>query len=357
MGSTFRQKYLDNRVHFCLIVIREYNVAGLDSVKRGFGMAELLSDRDIKKLLGTCIIHGDVGCVRPNSYELRLGSKIRFKLTDEEFTLKEEEWLELGPGESIDITSYEKIDFSAATVQKVFDGSMLFGLINTRTTLMREGVTQVSTKVDAGFKGVLDWELRNNCYKSLKLQFKEKIFNLIIFKLRENEVPELPYGKRPEDFYQDSEGLLPSARKIPAQISEKLIKRAARDKVDHKKQLREAAPPVSYIGEELMQLDGKIEVVDKSVRVLKEKFEEQTKSLTKSLNDHFLKIENVFNKKFIGIYGFFLALVAITLGVIQFFRTTDVTPATIYLPLAIGALIFILTFIGVVSKKRREGDS
>jgi deoxycytidine triphosphate deaminase len=319
-------------------------------------MAELLADKDIKKLIGICIIGGTEECVKPNSYELRLGSKIRFKLTDEEFALKEGEWLELGTGESIDITSYEKIDFSAAAVQKVFEGSMLFGLINTRTTLMREGVTQVSTKIDAGFTGVLDWELRNNYYKSLPLQFKEKIFNLIIFKLKENEIPELPYGKRPEDFYQNSEGLLPSGRKIPAQISEKLIKRPTRDRVDHKKQLREAGPPVSYIGEELMQLDGKIEVVDKSVRVLKEKFEEQTKSLTKSLNEHFLKIENIFNKKFIGIYGFFLALVAITLGVIQIFRTTEVTPLTIYIPLAIGVLIGTITVIGVVSKKKKKGD-
>lgn len=319
-------------------------------------MAELLADKDIKKLIGICVINGTEECIKPNSYELRLGSKVRFKLTDEEFVLKEGEWLELGPGECVAITSYEKIDFSAEAVQRVFKDSMLFGLINTRTTLMREGVTQVSTKIDAGFTGVLDWELRNNYYEPLKLQFKEKIFNLIVFKLKENEIPELPYGKRPEDFYQYSKGLEPSGRKIPPQIPDRLIKRPTRGRVDHKKQLREAGPPVSYIGEELMQLDGKIEVVDKSVRVLKEKLEEQTKSLTKSLNEHFLKIENIFNKKFIGIYGFFLAVVAITLGVIQIFRTTEVTPITIYIPLVIGVLIAIMTIFGVVSKKNKKGN-
>jgi deoxycytidine triphosphate deaminase len=319
-------------------------------------VAELLSDKEIEKLIDICIIGGDKGCIKPNSYELRLGSKIRFKLTEEEFALKEGEWLELGPGESIDITSYQKIDFSTKTVQRIFKDAMLFGLINTRTTLMREGVTQVSTKIDAGFTGVLDWELRNNCYKSLKLEFKEKIFNLMIFKLKENEIPEVPYGARPEDFYQDSEGLKPSARKIPAQIPDRLIKKPTREKVDHKKQLREAGPPVSYIGEELVQLDGEIEVVDKSVRVLKEKLEEQAKSVTKNLNDHFLRIENIFNKKFVGIYGFFLALVAITLGVIQIFRTAEVTPLTIIIPLAIGVLILILTVTGVISKRKTKGD-
>ena len=85
-------------------------------------MAEILADRDLKKLLGTCIKDASEDCIKSNTYELRLGEKVRFKLTDDEIELKPEEWVEFGPGESIDVTSIEIIDFRKESVEKIFKG-------------------------------------------------------------------------------------------------------------------------------------------------------------------------------------------------------------------------------------------
>src|SRR5258705_1221245 len=51
-------------------------------------MAKILSDREIRKLLGTVIVNGDVNCIRPNAYVLRLGAKGEFLNTG----MKDSEW-------------------------------------------------------------------------------------------------------------------------------------------------------------------------------------------------------------------------------------------------------------------------
>ncbi len=50
-------------------------------------MPTILSDTEIKNLLGTVIVNGDVGCIRPNAYVLRLGASGEFLNTGKEFDL------------------------------------------------------------------------------------------------------------------------------------------------------------------------------------------------------------------------------------------------------------------------------
>jgi deoxycytidine triphosphate deaminase len=147
-------------------------------------MAAVLSDRDIKGLIGTVIKEADPTLVNPNGIELRLGHRARFISTGEEVEIPPGSFLQIRPGESIVFASLEALDFSRDTVSSVFPDSMLMALITPTTTMMREGAMNVATKVDAGFVGQLNWGLRNNSYKDLILQNGESIFKLKLLLLK-----------------------------------------------------------------------------------------------------------------------------------------------------------------------------
>ena len=52
-----------------------------------FVMATILSDKELKKLIGSVIIDGDESCIRPNAYILRLGSDGEFKNMNKPFSI------------------------------------------------------------------------------------------------------------------------------------------------------------------------------------------------------------------------------------------------------------------------------
>src|SRR5207245_8236742 len=167
----------------------------------------------------------------------------------------------VSPGETVAISSLEQIDFSAEAVRKLLPDSMLMGFITPTTTMMREGISQVATKIDAGFRGTLNWGLRNGSTRDLVLQHGEPIFKLTLFLLDGDESPDNAYGSRPGDAYQNSEGIARSSRRIPADLPKDRVVASSFDKLDPKKQLREAGYPFNHIGTELTQLHGKFEVV------------------------------------------------------------------------------------------------
>ena len=228
-------------------------------------MAKILADHEIKKLFNTVLIGAEEKYLNPNGIELRLGKNVRYYSTGEEKELKDGFFLKVNPGETVLISSYEKIDFHQETINKIFPNSMLMGLITPTTTMMREGIVQASTKIDAGFRGVLNWGLRNNSTNDLIIQQGEPIFKLTIFLLKKTEMPEIPYGERDRDSYQDTTGIIRSVRNIPADIPKDKLVSSSFDKLDPKKQLREAGYPFDHIGTELTSLHGKFEVVSKDV--------------------------------------------------------------------------------------------
>jgi deoxycytidine triphosphate deaminase len=295
-------------------------------------MADILPDSELEKLLNKCIINPDKDSVKANSYELRLGSQVRFHSTNEVKELKEGQYLELSPSESATIASFETIDFKEETVITLYPDNMLLGLVLPTTTMMREGIAQTSTQVDPGYQGTLNWLIRNNSTKPIVIKYGERVFKLVIFRLGKTETPKVPYGDRSTDSYQGSEGIVRSARKVPADLDDGSVVRATRVKIDPRIQLREAGPPFSHVDTVLREFDGKLQVVSQSVEYITERIKEQNEQLrgkidteTKTLNDKLESVKDTllsqmkafFNEKTTALYGYLLALAAVGTGVFK----------------------------------------
>jgi deoxycytidine triphosphate deaminase len=324
-------------------------------------MARILADRDIRKLIGKVVIDADEKCINPNGIELRLGKHVHFHSTGEEKELGEGLFVRVNPGEALSISSLEKIDFGADSVNEIFPKCMLMGFITPTTTMMREGISQVATKIDAGFQGTLNWGLRNGSTKALIIQYGEPIFKLTIFLLESDESPDVPYGERETDKYQGSEGITRSARRIPADIPKNKIVSSSFDKLDPRKQLREAGYPFDHIGTELTTLHGKFEVVSKDVLLLKDQFESRAKELggkieeeTRALSDKLVesrenlleKVEILFDRKFFRIIGIIIGAISVMYGGLRFLQEKKLESDTIALIAVIaGVLIFLLTYL------------
>jgi len=322
-------------------------------------MAKILADHEIKKLFSTVLIDAEEKYLNPNGIELRLGKDVRFYSTGEEKELEDGFFMKVSPGETVLISSYEKIDFHQETINKIFPNSMLMGLITPTTTMMREGIVQASTKIDAGFRGALNWALRNNSTKDLIIQQGEPIFKLTIFLLKENEIPEIPYGERDRDSYQDTKGIIRSVRNIPVDIPKDKLVSSSFDKLDPKKQLREAGYPFDHIGTELTSLHGKFEVVSKDVMLLKDNFEKkadelsdkitkETGNLSTKLNefrqDFFDKVETIFTKKFTRTIGILIAAAPIMYAIINFLETKNISKNSLaFIALGVGILVSVIT--------------
>lgn len=320
-------------------------------------MAAILPDRDVKKLIGSVIADADPNLVNPNGIELRLGKHVLFHSTDEERELTSGQFLKVSPGENISISSRELIDFRSTKVQELFPGCTLMAFITPTTTMMREGISQAATKIDVGFHGVLNWGLRNSSTKDLILQYGEPVFKLTIFALDEHESPEIAYGDRPKDSYQGSEGIVRSARRIPANIPKTRIVSSTFDNLDPKKQLREAGYPFDHIGTELASLDGKFEVVSSDVRMMRDEFHRTTQELssifsseTKRLSDKIEDtrrslmgtVESLLERKFIRIAGGIVGVLTMLYGGVTYLQETRVGQATITLIAVVAGFLIIL---------------
>src|SRR5271154_2725845 len=105
-------------------------------------VARILSDKDVRKLLGSVILNADENRINPNGIEIRLGKHVLFQSTDEEKELDVGMYLKILPGESVIISSFEDFAFTEETISKVFPGCDLMALITPTTTMMREGIMQ-----------------------------------------------------------------------------------------------------------------------------------------------------------------------------------------------------------------------
>ena len=214
----------------------------------------------------------------------------------------------------------------------------------------------VATKVDAGFVGQLNWGLRNNSHKDLILQHGESIFKLTLLLLQGDEVPEKVYGDRDGDKYQHTEGIKLSGRRIPADIPKSKLIGSSIAKLDPKKQLREAGYPFDHIGSELIQLDGKFEMVSRDVASLTQKIEAETKSVVDKIEEtrrwvgeH---VENIFSKKFLWLVGSLIGGVALLYAVLGYLKTLALADSTLVAIAAAGGII-VLVASTLLSRTRR----
>jgi deoxycytidine triphosphate deaminase len=323
-------------------------------------VAKILADRDLRRLLGSVLVGADPDRLNPNGIELRMGKDVLFHSTGEEFVLEEGQFLKVAPGESVSISSIERIDFGAEEVAKHFPGCMLMGLITPTTTMMREGISQVATKIDAGFRGMLNWALRNGSTRDLLLQYGEPMFKLTVFLLEHDESPEMAYGARDSDRYQDADGIVRSARRIPADIPKRKIVASSFDKLDPKKQLREAGYPFDHIGTELTTLHGKFEVVSKDVMLLKEQFETRTAELSRKIDAETStlserleemrrnvldKVESLFDQKFLKIAGVIIGAIPVMYAGLVFLQGRSVERNTVaFVAALLGIVILVVTY-------------
>jgi deoxycytidine triphosphate deaminase len=328
-------------------------------------VAKVLPDREIKKLIGAVLIEADEKFLNPNGIELRLGKHVRFHSTGEDLALSPGMFLQVNPGESVVISSLELIDFSAETVQATMPGAMLMGLITPTTTMMREGISQVATKIDTGFRGILNWGLRNGSIQKLTLQYGEPIFKLTILSLDKDESPERAYGDREKDSYQDMQGIARSSRRIPADIPKSKIISSSADRIDPKKQLKEAGYPFDHIGTELINLHGKFETVSADVRVMKDEFTQKTSELSKKIetethtlstkiddtkNNLLANAEILFDRKFLRTTGMIVGAFPVLYGAVAFLERSKLGGDTIALiAVIVGLLIWAAAYI--ITKK------
>jgi len=234
---------------------------------------------------------------------------------------------------------------------------MLMGWVTPTTTMMREGISQVSTKVDSGYVGNLNWRLRNGSTKDLTLSYGEPIYKLTLELLEGDEKPDKSYGERERDAYQESEGIKRSSRRIPAQIPENKKVKSKLDKFNPAQQLKEAGYPFNYISTELVELHGNLETVSKDFGILKreidhlsDKIDTETKTLTEKIQEGqqnlMEKVENLFSKKFNKIAGVIIGSLTVIAGAITFFLESNVDHNALAIGIAVaGIAIIVLTLI------------
>ena len=224
-------------------------------------MARILTDTDIKKILGSIIIDGDESCIRPNSYVLRLGSTGEFLNTNMEYELgKAKKGIKLMPGQSVAVTAYETLNFSRKAVHQHFPGHDLHGFLSPTTDLSREGIGTASTQIDAGYNGTLNWTLTNSSSEERRFVLKEKLFRLTIFELMEGESPDQLY----EGDYQEQTGYVTSRRAgAPVGMKETewedgLSEGGPEEMLD---QLIKSGYPWHALGQRLKQVDDQLKTV------------------------------------------------------------------------------------------------
>jgi deoxycytidine triphosphate deaminase len=332
-------------------------------------MARILSDRDVRKLIGTVLDNAHDSLLNPNGIELRLGSDIRFLSTDEDKQLEANEFLRVAPGETVLISSLERLDFRNETVSEIFPQSSLMGLITPTTTMMREGIAQVSTKIDPGFRGILNWMIRNGSVQDLILGYGEPIFKLTLFLLDEAETPEVPYGDRERDSYQDSQGIAQSRRRIPASIPKKQMIGSSIEKLDPTKRLQEAGYPFNHIATELVELHGKFEVVSSDVRLLKDEFvkldtrlsskiESETSSLIDKINEASStmlgKVKMLLTQRYQSLIGTLIAIAGLAAAGYTALLKSAPNSTQVYVFLGVAALALLVTLL--VTYWNKEGS-
>lgn len=179
------------------------------------------------------------------------------------------------------------------------------------------------------------------------MQSGEPLFKLTFFLLEGDEVPDVNYGDRPEHKYQNTEGVLPSARRLPVDIPESKIVSSSAEKLDPKKQLREAGHPFNYIGSELVQLQGKFELVSSGVQALTGKIDETKESLLE-------KVDSIFQKKFLWAVTLFAGMISFLYGALGFLQQkTTLTTGGIHIVAACFGILFPLAGWFLFFKKRK----
>ena len=245
-------------------------------------MAEVLNDKELKRIVGGIIVDGDPTSVQPNSYVLRLRRDGEFLNTGKSFKLgngpRDLKGIRIAPVQSVGITSRERIDFSRATVDEFFADNDLHGFLTPTTRLSREGLGASSTQIDAGCKGTLNRTITNSSHQERRFLYEEPCYRLTILKLNKGERPSSPY----EGDYQEKEGYVPSKRRgAPTGMKERDWAHATLEggPEEHLQALIKTGYPWDILGERLILLDGQLKTVSDEYASIRESMDELRKRI------------------------------------------------------------------------------
>jgi len=185
--------------------------------------------------------------------------------------------------------------------------------------------------------------------------------------LEGGEIPEIPYGQRENDRYQNTEGIARSTRKIPADIPKKQIVGSSVERLDPARQLREAGYPFSHISIELTDLHGKFEVVSKDVLLLKDTIAGEAKKLSDKVDQSqkttlekveslfdtkFMdRVEILFDRKFWSAAGSIVGCILMMYGAVTFLQSHGITGSPLGWVSMIGGLA-ILSVVYLIVRRR-----
>jgi deoxycytidine triphosphate deaminase len=242
-------------------------------------MATILNDTELKKLIGTVIIDGDTSSIRPNSYILRLGGEGEFLTGGKVFALgKAKKGIRIPPGHSVAVTALETIDFRSATVQEIYPGCALHGLVSPTTDLSREGIVAATTQVDAGYNGTLNWTITNTSNEERRFLQGERLYRLTILKLEAGEVPLKFY----DGDYQSQKGYLRSRRKGPpvgmreSEWEDSVVEGGPEALLDN---LMKSGYPWHVLGQKLKTIDQQFKIVSEEYGAIHDTLERLTKEV------------------------------------------------------------------------------
>lgn len=290
-------------------------------------MATILNDAEIRRLFGKVILEGDVSCVRPNAYVLRLGSFGEFLSTGKEFEigLQKKKGLRIAPGHSVGVTAFETLDFRRETVHQIYPGLDLHAIVSPTTDLSREGIVAPTTQVDAGFYGTLNWTFTNTSSQERRFVFKERIYRVTIFRLEKGETPEHLY----DGDYQSQTGYVRSRRSgAPVGMKENewedgLTKGGPEDLLETLmrsgypwhilgSRLKEIDQQFKSVTEEYADIHDSINELSASVNTIRERQSDTPETVRKVLRE---EADSLQNRWLIGAASLLLAILGISLSV------------------------------------------
>jgi hypothetical protein len=231
--------------------------------------------------------------------------------------------------------------------------------------MMREGFLFASTKVDPGYKGTLNWGIRNSSIKAVRLKQGERLFKLTLVELGEDEQPDKFYGEHAHDHYQNTSGIRESSRTLPVNIPDRLVIHRTQQRIDPIKQLSQAGYPFNHIGTELISIQGQFKIVSEDVAVLTrgmetlgKQIDEETKALSKSisgLGDQLeSKLRNAFGEQFglyfdqrmMRVYGTVAAIVSLCLALYKLLiQSVPSSRIQGYVLIGVGLLLWLGTML------------
>lgn len=248
-------------------------------------MAKILNDQGIKNLLGTIIIDGDDSCVKPNAYVLRLGGEGEFMNTGKDFKIGgKKKGIRVPPGHSVGITAFETLDFRQETVDHLYPGKALHGILSPVTHLSREGISAPTTQIDAGYNGTLNWTLVNTSGIERNFIYGEEIYRLTILILDDEEKPENFYS----GIYQSKTGYVRSERRgAPTGTRDSEWENAFVEGGPEAllEDLIKSGYPWSILGTRLKGIDGRLQEITNEYDKIYERQEESEAKILRALKE------------------------------------------------------------------------